>query len=279
MIQDEIFYPNKGDTMTKKQYYLAGAVAAVALLLAFFGADKTPTPTDIEVERSPIPVVREAQVTNIKNTKTIKRINASNASILVFNTEVNYDSVEMATAALYELDKLDKDIYILINSPGGSVFDGTRLFAHMKGTKNKVHTICETICASMAAHMFEKGNKRYMMDKSVLMFHPAAGGVRGTVPQMKSLLDLIDTYTQRLDMETATRSNIPYKDFELMVLKNLWIEADDAVSLKLADGYIIFDMDIFKQQAEYFNVRDELVKRGVKLTATTEAKIIIPVFQ
>lgn len=248
-------------------------VFAGALGLGFTLTTSNDTPEVIEQPASPSPVIRplafKAPVTNI----TISKPSLRDISVFYFNVEVNGFTTNVAIELLHRLAKRDKTIYFVIDSPGGSVFDGTRLMSHMKGLSVPVNTVCEGICASMGAHLFQSGKQRLMLDKSVLMFHPAAGGVQGTVPEMRSLLNLIDSYTQRMDMETAKRSNIPYDKFERMVIENLWVEAQDAIAMGLADGYVVIPPGEFEDNAGFIDLRREMNKRSIVIKHTENTKL------
>jgi len=172
------------------------------------------------------------EATGTRSTKAIS------GNVVYFDTEVVGITVDVAIDALEAaLKTTEGTVYLLISSPGGSVFEGTRLtdFVEKSG---RIDTVCVGICASMAAHLHQVGKHRLMTGKSVLMFHPASGGLSGTVPEMKSLLSMIDSYTARLDAKIAKRSGIDRERFNVLVTRNLWAEAEDAMKMKLADGVV-----------------------------------------
>jgi ATP-dependent Clp protease protease subunit len=192
--------------------------------------------TELNVEGSGIDkVVLKSDDKTIS--KPVREIKGSN-NVVFFDTDVQNITVDIAVQMLKDaLNRTEGQVYLLIDSPGGSVFDGARLtdFVEKSG---RISTICVTLCASMGAQLHQVGKKRLTMDKSVLMFHPASGGVRGTVEEMKGLLTMIDTYTLRMDAKIAKRSGIPLEKFKIMVLKNLWVEAEDALKMGLSDGIV-----------------------------------------
>lgn len=169
--------------------------------------------------------------------QTVTILQPKEEQLIIFNTPVAYETVEATIQRLEQLkDKGYKEAYLLLDSPGGSVFDGARLVAWMKDSPMKVHTVCDGMCASMAAHLFEAGKNRYMTSKSTLMFHPASGGVNGTLEQMASRLNFITTFVDRMDASAAERAGIDYNEFKRRTLVEYWVETEDAVGNGLADG-------------------------------------------
>lgn len=177
--------------------------------------------------------------------------------LIIFNTIVASETVEAAMQRLEELkSKGYKQAYLILDSPGGSVFDGARLIAWMKHSPLKVNTICDGLCASMAAHLFEVGDKRYMTDKSTLMFHPASGGVMGTLEQMVSRLTFVKTYVDRLDESIANRAGMDYAEFKSRTLTEFWVETQDAVDLNLADNTVFVSYN--RSSNKSFNMEEHL---------------------
>ena len=135
-------------------------------------------------------------------TYKVKDLSIDPDNTLVFNTAVLEETVDEAIAIL---DKMDGDtIYLEINSPGGSVFDGTRLVNYIKYSNKKIVTICNNICASMGFQLFEVGKERLMVDKAILMAHPASGGAMGTIENMYTMLKMIKLYVDRLDYNVVS---------------------------------------------------------------------------
>ena len=170
--------------------------------------------------------------------RTVTSLTIDPSQAIYFDAEVTGDSVDMAIAALETMSKTHDDIYVFINSPGGSVFDGIRLTTYIENSNKNINTVCVSLCASMAAHLHQSGKKRYMLGSGVLMFHPASGGLRGQVENMDSQLKMIKTLVDRLDAKITTRSGINYKDFKNKVAFEYWVLADDAVKENLSEGII-----------------------------------------
>lgn len=173
---------------------------------------------------------------------SVLRIEASPEQIILLNTEVNETSVNLIINRLNHTP--EKKVYLIINSPGGSVVSGAKLIAYIQSSPVEVDTVCTEFCASMAFHIFEAGKKRYMFDRAFLMGHPASGGASGTMPNMLSMLNAIQRMMDRLDGAVAARAGIPRDQFNVMVLNNIWIESPDAVRMRLADRIIFLAYDM-----------------------------------
>lgn len=223
----------------------------------------TPTPHSSVKEVTEVTIPAEASETPVSvKKKKITQLNIDPEQVILFNAEVDYNSVSLAKNQITSLSKEYKDLYLYIDSPGGSVFDGNILVSHIEGTKARIHTVCVGLCASMAAQIFSHGHKRYLVDRSVLMFHQASGGVRGNIKGMKSLLTFIDREVRKLDAYVANRAGMTPEAFDRLVENDFWVAADDALELKLADEIVHLSVELDNQQT--FNIREELKKRNIQ---------------
>lgn len=222
----------------------AGSILGVALVLGGLSVYKNNRQPESAIVGTTTTTVRTNIVnsagnivSNEEKKQTVTILQPKEEQLIIFNTPVAYETVEATIQRLEELKaKGHKEAYLLLDSPGGSVFDGARLVAWMKDSPMKVHTVCDGMCASMAAHLFEAGKNRYMTSKSTLMFHPASGGVQGTLEQMSSRLQFITTFVDRMDASAAERAGIDYNEFKRRALVEYWVETEDAVGNGLADG-------------------------------------------
>lgn len=211
-------------------------IKSIALSLLLVACHKTPTVNNVVKPQVtvPAPTVSETEATIVQVTNL--KIDAS--QLIVFDTEVSPQSVDMAIGAISLMNDSGKEVYLILNSPGGDMFSGMRLISYIEGSKVKVNTVDWDLCASMCAELFSHGNKRLMLDHTTLMYHLTAGGVKGTMQNMKSLLTYIDLSMRKLDAYVAHRAGIDFDTFEAQVAKDLWIDAEDAVKQHLADGLV-----------------------------------------
>ncbi|PPA70185.1 ATP-dependent Clp endopeptidase proteolytic subunit ClpP [Jeotgalibacillus proteolyticus] len=116
-----------------------------------------------------------------------------------------------------EAENPEKDIYLYINSPGGSITAGMAIYDTMQFIKPKVHTICIGMAASMGAFLLAAGEKghRYALPNAEVMIHQPLGGAQGQATEIdiaaKRILFLRDKLNQILadrtgqDFETVQR--------------------------------------------------------------------------
>ncbi len=135
--------------------------------------------------------------------------------IIFLNDEINDHTANLVIAQLLFLANEDpkKDIYLYINSPGGSVVAGLAIYDTMQFIKPDVSTICVGMAASMGAVLLLGGakNKRFSLPHSRIMIHQPWGGVQGQASDIeiqakeilkskKLLNELISNHTgQKLD--------------------------------------------------------------------------------
>lgn len=139
---------------------------------------------------------------------------------------------------LLDMGKDSKPITIIINSPGGSVIDGAEIISAMQAAKGPVNTICVEICASMAAMIHQYGTNRLMIDRSLVMFHPASGGVEGEVDKSFSRLSALREYIGEMELNVAKRSNISYDAYKAHSGVEWWLSAQNAVKVNIADSIV-----------------------------------------
>ncbi len=103
--------------------------------------------------------------------------------IIFLGTEVNDVVASILVGQMLLLDSEDssKDIYLYINSPGGSVTAGLAIYDTMQHVRSNVMTICMGQCASMGAFLLSSGEpgKRMALPHSRILIHQPLGGAQG----------------------------------------------------------------------------------------------------
>ena len=103
--------------------------------------------------------------------------------IIMLSGEVTDESANLIVAQLLflESEDPDKDIFLYINSPGGSVTAGMAIYDTMNYIKADVSTICVGMAASMGAFLLSSGakGKRYALPNAEVMIHQPLGGFQG----------------------------------------------------------------------------------------------------
>ena len=162
--------------------------------------------------------------------------------IVMLNEDVNPMSASVICAQLLYLESVDpnKDIYLYINSPGGSVSDGLAILDTINFIKPDVSTICMGMAASMGAVLLAAGakGKRLCLPHSEVMIHQPLGGAQGQATDIeiatkhilrtkKTLYEILSDATGKtLDEVTAACE------------RDNWLTAEEAQKFGLVDGIL-----------------------------------------
>ena len=130
--------------------------------------------------------------------------------IIMINGEINDATSNLVVAQLLflESEDPDKDIYIYINSPGGSITAGMAIYDTMQYIKPDVCTICIGLAASMGSFLLSSGKKgkRYALPNAEIMIHQPLGGFQGQATDFdihaKRILRIKDKLNQILSENT-----------------------------------------------------------------------------
>jgi ATP-dependent Clp protease protease subunit len=161
--------------------------------------------------------------------------------------EVRGDNSEKVANAIANLNKLgsDEPIYLLLDSPGGSVIAGAKVVNAIEASKRPVHTVCVTICASMAAVIHSYGHKRLAANRAILMYHDASGQFQGEFARINSLFSAINRYVEKFDENIVKRSKMDRATFENLQIKEIWIDTEDAMAKGLVDELVFVNTSSF----------------------------------
>jgi ATP-dependent Clp protease protease subunit len=141
-------------------------------------------------------------------------------------------------ARILTLGQTVEPLYIELNSPGGDVLEGAMILSAIEAAHGPVYTICNKLCASMAAIIFEHGTYRYAVDRSFVMFHPASGGSQGELDKMVSRLKSVQRFVGKMEAYIAKRAGITFEQYKSLSGVELWLDAEDAVNAVFADKIV-----------------------------------------
>lgn len=132
-----------------------------------------------------------------------------------------------------------KPIKLFINSFGGSVYDGLALVDIIKQSKTPVHTISVGSSMSMGLWIYLAGHKRFVGENATLMFHDISTCVWDKVEGIKQELSECLRLQNVICNEITSTSLVKQETLDdYLTRKAEWyIPADEAIKLKLADGY------------------------------------------
>lgn len=159
--------------------------------------------------------------------------------IIFLSGEINDSLANIVISELLYLDNQNnEDIYLYINSPGGSITAGMSVYDTMNFINSKVITIGLGMCASMAAFLLSSGNTRYALPNTEIMIHQPIGGAQGQATDIKIAAERIIKLKSKLNKILAknTKQNISKitKDTE----RDNFLSAEEALEYGLIDKII-----------------------------------------
>ena len=143
----------------------------------------------------------------------------------------------VAQLLFLEAEDPDKDIYMYIHSPGGSVYDGLGIFDTMQHVKPDIHTVCVGLAASMGAFLLAAGTKgkRSSLRHSRIMIHQPLGGARGQASDIRIQADEILFLKERLNTELSERTGKDYETIKEDTDRDFYMSPNEAVEYGLID--------------------------------------------
>jgi len=160
--------------------------------------------------------------------------------IIMLSGEVNDDLANSIVAQLLFLSAEDseKDIYIYINSPGGSVTAGMAIFDTMNLVAPDVCTICTGIAASMAAFLLASGakGKRYALPNSEMLIHQPLGGAHGQATEIQIAARHILRIRERMNKILSEKTGKSLEQINLDTERDNYMFAEEALSYGLIDS-------------------------------------------
>lgn len=159
--------------------------------------------------------------------------------IIFLEGEVTDQSAALVKAQLLFLESEDAkaDIWLYINSPGGSVTAGMGVYDTMNLVKPDVCTVCTGLAASMGAFLLSSGakGKRYCLPNSEVMIHQPLGGVQGQATDMKIAVERMEKLKTRLTRIMAENCGKKPEDVAPDLERDHWLDAGEAKSYGLVD--------------------------------------------
>jgi ATP-dependent Clp protease protease subunit len=162
--------------------------------------------------------------------------------IIFLGSDVNEASANTIVAQLLFLQAQDpkSDIYLYINSPGGSVYDALAIYDTMQYVTNDVQTIGIGVQASAAAFLLSSGTKgkRFLLPNSTVMIHQPSSGTRGKVTDQE--IDLKESLRVKQLLESIMAKNTGQKPAKIHddMERDRWMTSEEAKKYGIVDGVI-----------------------------------------
>lgn len=162
-----------------------------------------------------------------------------NDRIIMLHEQVNQTTASLIVAQLLFLEGQDpdKDIYLYINSPGGSVPDGMAIYDTMQYIKCDVSTICMGMAASMGAFLLAAGTKgkRFALPNSEIMIHQPSAGAQGQVTDIEIHTKRLLFIKERLNTILAEKTGQPLDIIKRDTERDNFMTAEEAVAYGIVD--------------------------------------------
>ena len=159
--------------------------------------------------------------------------------IIFLTGEINDSVASIVISELLYLDNLShEDIYLYINSPGGSITSGMSIYDTMNFIKSKVITIGIGMTASMAAFLLSSGNIRYALPNTEVMIHQPLGGAQGQATDIKIAAERIIKLKEKLNQILAKNTNQPLEKIYNDTERDNFLSASEALEYGLIDKII-----------------------------------------
>lgn len=168
--------------------------------------------------------------------------------IVFLGTDVNDEIANFLTAQMLHLESQDpeKDIWLYINSPGGSVTAGMAIYDTMQFVAPDVGTICMGLGASMGQFLLGAGakGKRYALPHARVMMHQPLGGVRGQASDIAIQAEQMGQTKRMMQELIAEHTGQSVDTIEADSDRDRWFTAEEAKEYGIIDRVITSRGDI-----------------------------------
>ena len=175
--------------------------------------------------------------------------------IVWLGSEVSSPVANVIVAQLLYLDTLNKnkDIYLYINSPGGSITAGMAIYDTMNYVASDVHTICVGQAASMGAFLLSAGakGKRSILPNAEVMIHQPLGGASGQASDVILHAERILQMRKSLNRLLSEHTGQPIEKIEVDTDRDNFMDAAQALE------YGIVDQIVSKRDRELYSEQEE----------------------
>ena len=159
--------------------------------------------------------------------------------IIFLEGEINDNISNLIVSELLYLDSIsNEDIYLYINSPGGSITSGFAIYDTINYIKSEVITIGIGLCASMAAFLLSSGNKRYSLPNTEIMIHEPLGGTKGQATEIKIVTDQILKLREKLNKILSKNTKQTLSRIKKDTQRDYYMTPEEALNYGLIDKII-----------------------------------------
>jgi len=204
----------------------------------------------IDTSNALVPVVIEQTARGERSFDIYSRLLKENVIFLVGQVEDHMANLIVAQMLFLEAENPEKDIYLYINSPGGSVTAGMAIYDTMKFIKPDISTVCIGQAASMGAFLLSAGTKgkRHCLPNARVMIHQPLGGFQGQASDFEIHAKEILSIKEKLNRLMADHSGQEYKKVAKDTDRDNFLSAQEAVDYGLIDSILASREDVGKSE-------------------------------
>lgn len=187
-----------------------------------------------------VPMVIEQTPKGERSFDIYSRLLKERVIFLVGQVEDNMANLIVAQLLFLEAENPDKEIFLYINSPGGSVTAGMAIYDTMQFIKPKVSTVCIGQAASMGAFLLAGGEKgmRHCLPNSRVMIHQPLGGFQGQASDIQIHAQEILGIKNKLNTLLAEHSGQALEIVEQDTDRDNFMSSDQALEYGLIDSIL-----------------------------------------
>ncbi|OFI32546.1 ATP-dependent Clp endopeptidase proteolytic subunit ClpP [Alteromonas lipolytica] len=184
-----------------------------------------------------VPMVVEQTAKGERSYDIYSRLLKENVIFLVGQVEDHMANLIVAQMLFLEAENPEKDIFLYINSPGGSVTAGMAIYDTMKFIKPDVSTVCVGQAASMGAFLLSGGakGKRYCLPNARVMIHQPLGGFQGQASDFEIHAREILSIKEKLNRLMAEHTGQDYETVARDTDRDNFLSAIEAKEYGLID--------------------------------------------
>src|SRR5690606_9552115 len=187
-----------------------------------------------------VPIVIEQTAKGERSFDIYSRLLKERVIFLTGQVEDHMANLIVAQLLFLESENPEKDIYIYINSPGGSVTAGLSIYDTMRYIKPDIVTVCVGQAASMGAFLLSGGTKgkRYILPNARVMIHQPLGGFQGQATDFEIHAREILTIKEKLNRLMAEHTGKSYEQVCKDTERDNFLSAQQALEYGLIDAIL-----------------------------------------
>lgn len=195
-----------------------------------------------------VPMVVEQTARGERSYDIYSRLLKENVIFMVGQVEDHMANLIVAQMLFLEAENPEKDIFLYINSPGGSVTAGMAIYDTMNFIKPDVSTVCIGQAASMGAFLLSAGakGKRYCLPNARVMIHQPLGGFQGQASDFEIHAKEILSIKEKMNRLMAQHTGQDYDKVAKDTDRDNFLSAQESVDYGLVDSVMANRAEVLK---------------------------------